>query len=184
MEKEGGRAAMNNLCDGKDGEAVTLMDFFMADQLTSQFQAFRSIVLYICYYGLGEHSRRQNKCRSHGPSVFKAQPPFASPKIKFIHGPAPAPAPSPAFRSSHLDVLSLSPRISPLGSSLNKIKTPPPAYTLVLPPPPPNKDCLSVTCLEPLTYTLLDHLVVVYGHFKLKSVSAFQYTSVFLWFQS
>ncbi|MCI31953.1 receptor-like serine/threonine-protein kinase ALE2-like, partial [Trifolium medium] len=48
---------------------------------------------------------------------------------------------------------SLSPRISPLGSSLNKIKTPPPAYTLVLPPPPPNKDCLSVTCLEPLTYT-------------------------------
>ncbi|KAK2429185.1 phosphate transporter PHO1 protein [Trifolium repens] len=45
---------------------VTLIDFFMADQLTSQFQAFRSIVLYICYYGLGEHSRRQNKCRSHG----------------------------------------------------------------------------------------------------------------------
>ncbi|PNX96720.1 phosphate transporter PHO1-like protein, partial [Trifolium pratense] len=45
---------------------VTLMDFFLADQLTSQFQAFRSIVLYICYYGLGEHSRRQNKCRSHG----------------------------------------------------------------------------------------------------------------------
>ncbi|WJX86399.1 hypothetical protein P8452_68713 [Trifolium repens] len=88
---------------------------------------------------------------SQGPSVFKAQPPFSSPKFKFIH--RPAPAPSPAFRSSHLDVPSLSPRISPLGSSLNKIKTPPPAYTLVLPPPPPNKDCLSVTCLEPLTYT-------------------------------
>ncbi|XP_027187509.1 phosphate transporter PHO1 homolog 10 isoform X2 [Cicer arietinum] len=45
---------------------VTLSDFFLADQLTSQFQAFRSFVLYICYYGLGEHSRRQKKCRSHG----------------------------------------------------------------------------------------------------------------------
>ncbi|RHN55444.1 putative SPX domain-containing protein [Medicago truncatula] len=45
---------------------VTLMDFFLADQLTSQFQSFRSFVLYICYYGLGEHSRRENKCRSRG----------------------------------------------------------------------------------------------------------------------
>ncbi|XP_058777329.1 phosphate transporter PHO1 homolog 10-like isoform X2 [Vicia villosa] len=45
---------------------VSLSDFFLADQLTSQFQSFRSFVLYICYYGLGEHSRRQNKCRSHG----------------------------------------------------------------------------------------------------------------------
>nr|XP_012574086.1 receptor-like serine/threonine-protein kinase ALE2 isoform X2 [Cicer arietinum] len=80
-----------------------------------------------------------------GPSVFKAQPPFSSPKIKFIH----APAPSPTYRSSHLDA----PSVSPLGSSLKKIKTPPPAYTLVLPPPPPNKDCLSITCSEPLTYT-------------------------------
>lgn len=86
---------------------------------------------------------------SQGPSVFKAQPPFSSPKSKFIH----APAPSPAFWSGHLDVPYPSPRISPLGSPLNKIKTPPPAYTLVLPPPPPNKDCLSVTCSEPLTYT-------------------------------
>ncbi|MED6109217.1 hypothetical protein PIB30_031422 [Stylosanthes scabra] len=46
-----------------------------------------------------------------------------------------------------------SPRISPLGSSLNKIKTPPPAYALVLPPPPPNKDCMMMTCSEPLTNT-------------------------------
>ncbi|KAJ1423675.1 SPX domain [Sesbania bispinosa] len=44
---------------------VTLADYFLADQLTSQFQSFRSFVLYICYYGLGEHSRRQNKCQSH-----------------------------------------------------------------------------------------------------------------------
>ncbi|KAJ1380703.1 SPX domain [Sesbania bispinosa] len=44
---------------------VTLADYFLADQLTSQFQSFRSFVLYICYYGMGEHSRRQNKCQSH-----------------------------------------------------------------------------------------------------------------------
>ncbi|KAG5141513.1 hypothetical protein JHK82_017208 [Glycine max] len=82
-----------------------------------------------------------------GPSVFRWKPPFSSPKSRDVH--APAPAPSPAI----LPVPSPSPRISPLGSSLKKKKTPPPAYTLVLPPPPPNKDCLSMTCSEPLTYT-------------------------------
>ncbi|KAG5000670.1 hypothetical protein JHK87_021742 [Glycine soja] len=86
-----------------------------------------------------------------GPSVFESQPPFSSPNIKDIH--APATAPSPAILPGHLDVPSPSPRISPLGSSLKKKKTPSPAYTLILPPPPPNKDCLSTTCLEPLTYT-------------------------------
>ncbi|KAM1300059.1 hypothetical protein PS1_011447 [Malus domestica] len=44
----------------------TFPDFFLADQLTSQVQALRSFVLYVCYYGLGESSRRQSKCRSHG----------------------------------------------------------------------------------------------------------------------
>ncbi|KAK7294343.1 hypothetical protein RJT34_17232 [Clitoria ternatea] len=82
-----------------------------------------------------------------GPSVFKSQPPFSSPHIEDIH--APAPAPSPAILSVPIS----SPGISPLGSSLKKIKTPPPAYALVLPPPPPNKDCLPMTCSEPLTYT-------------------------------
>ncbi|TKY64369.1 Receptor serine/threonine-protein kinase ALE2 [Spatholobus suberectus] len=86
-----------------------------------------------------------------GPLVFKSQPPFSSPNIRDIH--APAPAPSPAILPHHLDVPSSSPRISPLGSSLRRKKTPPPAYQLVLPPPPPNKDCLSMTCSEPLTYT-------------------------------
>ncbi|KAI9389770.1 hypothetical protein POPTR_008G090300v4 [Populus trichocarpa] len=43
-----------------------LADFFLADHVTSQVQAIRSIELYICYYGLGEYSRRQNKCHSHG----------------------------------------------------------------------------------------------------------------------
>ncbi|KAI9169252.1 hypothetical protein LWI28_009604 [Acer negundo] len=45
---------------------VTLPDFFLADNLTSQVQAIRSIDLYICYYGLGEYSQRQEKCHSHG----------------------------------------------------------------------------------------------------------------------
>ncbi|KAG2376993.1 Phosphate transporter PHO1-like protein [Vigna angularis] len=45
---------------------VRLADFFLADQLTSQFQAFKSVELYICYYGLGEHSRRQKKCHTRG----------------------------------------------------------------------------------------------------------------------
>ncbi|CAN6727419.1 unnamed protein product [Malus baccata var. baccata] len=38
--------------------AETFPDFFLADQLTSQVQALRSFVLYVCYYGLGESSRR------------------------------------------------------------------------------------------------------------------------------
>uniref|UniRef100_A0A7N0TCF6 Uncharacterized protein n=1 Tax=Kalanchoe fedtschenkoi TaxID=63787 RepID=A0A7N0TCF6_KALFE len=44
---------------------VTLPDFFLADNLTSQVQAVRSFSLYVCYYGLGEFSRKQNKCHSH-----------------------------------------------------------------------------------------------------------------------
>ncbi|XP_071929069.1 phosphate transporter PHO1 homolog 10 isoform X3 [Coffea arabica] len=40
---------------------VTLPDFFLADQLTSQIQAMRSIEYYICYYGYGT-SKGQNKC--------------------------------------------------------------------------------------------------------------------------
>ncbi|KAJ9174246.1 hypothetical protein P3X46_017291 [Hevea brasiliensis] len=45
---------------------VTLPDFFLADHLASQVQAIRSFELYICYYGLGEYSRRQSKCHNHG----------------------------------------------------------------------------------------------------------------------
>ncbi|WCJ22200.1 EXS (ERD1/XPR1/SYG1) family protein [Euphorbia peplus] len=45
---------------------VRLPDFFLADHLTSQVQAIRSLELYICYYGLGEYSRRQSKCHNHG----------------------------------------------------------------------------------------------------------------------
>ncbi|KAG8366924.1 hypothetical protein BUALT_Bualt16G0018500 [Buddleja alternifolia] len=41
---------------------VTFSDFFLADQLTSQVQAFRSLQFYICYYGWGDFRRRSNRC--------------------------------------------------------------------------------------------------------------------------
>ncbi|KAH1189039.1 Phosphate transporter PHO1 3 [Glycine max] len=47
---------------------VTLPDFFMADQFTSQVEALRSFELYICYYGWGDFKQRENTCNSS--SVF------------------------------------------------------------------------------------------------------------------
>ncbi|BBG94269.1 ERD1/XPR1/SYG1 family protein [Prunus dulcis] len=44
---------------------VTLPDFFLADQLTSQVQAIRSLQFYVCYYGWGDYKLRQNTCKSH-----------------------------------------------------------------------------------------------------------------------
>ncbi|XP_050203478.1 phosphate transporter PHO1 homolog 3-like [Mercurialis annua] len=41
---------------------VTLPDFFLADQLTSQVQAIRSLEFYICYYGWGDYKLRDNTC--------------------------------------------------------------------------------------------------------------------------
>ncbi|KAH7858067.1 hypothetical protein Vadar_019627 [Vaccinium darrowii] len=41
---------------------VTLPDFFLADQLTSQVQALRSLQFYICYYGRGDYKQRLNTC--------------------------------------------------------------------------------------------------------------------------
>ncbi|KAK4488451.1 hypothetical protein RD792_004215 [Penstemon davidsonii] len=42
---------------------VTLSDFFLADQLTSQVQAFRSLQFYACYYALGDFkTRNSNQC--------------------------------------------------------------------------------------------------------------------------
>ncbi|XP_020239766.1 phosphate transporter PHO1 homolog 3 [Cajanus cajan] len=43
---------------------VTLPDFFLADQFTSQVQALRSFEFYICYYGWGDFKKRENKCNS------------------------------------------------------------------------------------------------------------------------
>ncbi|WZZ79504.1 hypothetical protein YC2023_100076 [Brassica napus] len=46
--------------------SVNLPDFFLADQLTSQVQALRSLEFYICYYGIGDFRQRQrNTCRSN-----------------------------------------------------------------------------------------------------------------------
>ncbi|XVE91535.1 hypothetical protein REPUB_Repub01dG0018100 [Reevesia pubescens] len=48
---------------------VTLPDFFLADQLTSQVQAFRSLEFYFCYYVWGDFKHRKNTCKDS--SVFK-----------------------------------------------------------------------------------------------------------------
>ncbi|XP_043704062.1 phosphate transporter PHO1 homolog 3-like isoform X1 [Telopea speciosissima] len=48
---------------------VTLPDFFLADQLTSQIQAFRSLEFYICYYGWGDYKYRTNNCKDN--DVYK-----------------------------------------------------------------------------------------------------------------
>ncbi|KAE8700699.1 Receptor-like serine/threonine-protein kinase ALE2 [Hibiscus syriacus] len=65
-----------------------------------------------------------------------------------------SPAPAPTAPSSHFHkVPILQPAISPMASSVKKMKAPPPSIVMALPPPPPNKDCTSVACSEPLTYT-------------------------------
>ncbi|XP_054793039.1 phosphate transporter PHO1 homolog 3-like isoform X2 [Prosopis cineraria] len=48
---------------------VTLPDFFLADQFTSQVQALRSFEFYICYYGWEDFNRRQNTCDSN--NIFR-----------------------------------------------------------------------------------------------------------------
>ncbi|KAM7461984.1 hypothetical protein LguiA_030105 [Lonicera macranthoides] len=48
---------------------VTLSDFFLADQFTSQVQAFRSLEFYVCYYSWGDFKRRSNSC--HGSDVYR-----------------------------------------------------------------------------------------------------------------
>ncbi|KAG9139286.1 hypothetical protein Leryth_011288 [Lithospermum erythrorhizon] len=48
---------------------VTLPDFFLADQLTSQVQALRSLLFYTCYYGWGDFKKRSNKC--HDSDVYQ-----------------------------------------------------------------------------------------------------------------
>ncbi|KAL7260645.1 hypothetical protein ACSBR1_006332 [Camellia fascicularis] len=45
---------------------VKLPDFFLADQLTSQVQAFRSLEFYVCYYFWGDYKLRQNTCMDSG----------------------------------------------------------------------------------------------------------------------
>ncbi|XWS27549.1 hypothetical protein CRYUN_Cryun26dG0125500 [Craigia yunnanensis] len=44
---------------------VKFQDFFLADQFTSEVQAFRSMEYYICHYGWGDYKHRQNTCRTN-----------------------------------------------------------------------------------------------------------------------
>lgn len=44
---------------------VVLPDFFVGDQLTSQFQALRSLEFYICYYTSGDYRHRENSCNNN-----------------------------------------------------------------------------------------------------------------------
>ncbi|GAA0152401.1 secondary carrier transporter [Lithospermum erythrorhizon] len=43
---------------------VTLSDFFLADQLTSQVQAIRSLEYYMCYYIAGDYAQEKDMCHS------------------------------------------------------------------------------------------------------------------------
>lgn len=45
---------------------VTLPDFFLADQLTSQISAIRSIEFYACYYSQRGFPQGQSKCHDYG----------------------------------------------------------------------------------------------------------------------
>ncbi|KAK7394473.1 hypothetical protein VNO78_15001 [Psophocarpus tetragonolobus] len=49
---------------------VNFPDNFLADQLTSQVQAFRSLEFYVCYYFWGNFKTRSNKCLES--DVYKA----------------------------------------------------------------------------------------------------------------
>ncbi|GMJ11643.1 PHO1 homolog 3 [Hibiscus trionum] len=44
---------------------VRFQDFYLADQFTSEVQAFRSLEYYICHYGWGDFKLRQNTCKSN-----------------------------------------------------------------------------------------------------------------------
>ncbi|XP_022973312.1 phosphate transporter PHO1 homolog 3-like [Cucurbita maxima] len=48
---------------------VVLPDFFLADQLTSQVEALRSLEFYICYYGWGDYRMRKTTCKAN--TVFQ-----------------------------------------------------------------------------------------------------------------
>ncbi|KAI3902418.1 hypothetical protein MKX01_003451 [Papaver californicum] len=43
---------------------VTLSDFMLADQMSSQGQALRSVAFYICYYSSGDYRMRKTTCKS------------------------------------------------------------------------------------------------------------------------
>ncbi|XP_030490595.2 receptor-like serine/threonine-protein kinase ALE2 isoform X1 [Cannabis sativa] len=108
-------------------------------------------------YNNHHHKRRKfnNSVTKPTHPTYTKQGPSVShfPSSRIWPSTAPAPSESPRSSSSHYNMPIFPPTISPLGSSLKKIKAPPPSPPLLaLPPPPPNTDCSSVTCTEPLTY--------------------------------
>ncbi|KAF4399271.1 hypothetical protein G4B88_022354 [Cannabis sativa] len=108
-------------------------------------------------YNNHHHKRRKfnNSITKPTHPTYTKQGPSVShfPSSRIWPSTAPAPSESPRSSSSHYNMPIFPPTISPLGSSLKKIKAPPPSPPLLaLPPPPPNTDCSSVTCTEPLTY--------------------------------
>ncbi|XVE88704.1 hypothetical protein DITRI_Ditri19aG0090200 [Diplodiscus trichospermus] len=107
------------------------------------------------------HAGKKFRSSAPGPSYSIHQPAYSQhiPAVSPSQYSTPSwvssvPAPSPSDSSRHFHKVSiLQPATSPIASSLKKIKAPPPSVVMMLPPPPPNKDCTSVTCTEPLTYT-------------------------------
>ncbi|KHG10359.1 Receptor-like serine/threonine-protein kinase ALE2 [Gossypium arboreum] len=105
------------------------------------------------------HARKHFRNSAPRPSysihqpVYRQQVPAVSPS-QYSTPSWVSPAPSPTATSNHFHNMPiLQPAISPIASSLKKMKAPPPSIVMALPPPPPNKDCTSVACSEPLTYT-------------------------------
>ncbi|GAB4842530.1 hypothetical protein Ancab_012504 [Ancistrocladus abbreviatus] len=78
------------------------------------------------------------------PTVSPAQYPISSPRS---HN-SPVSAPSPLVYPGPI----MQPSSSPLGPASKKI---PPSPVLALPPPPPrSEDCTSITCTQPMTYSI------------------------------
>ncbi|KAK8551292.1 hypothetical protein V6N12_039940 [Hibiscus sabdariffa] len=105
------------------------------------------------------HARKHFRNSAPQPSYSVHQPAYR----QQVHAASPSqystpswvsPAPSPTASSNHFHkVPILQPAIAPIASSMKKMKAPPPSMVMTLPPPPPNKDCTSVACSDPLTYT-------------------------------
>ncbi|RZC57157.1 hypothetical protein C5167_004461 [Papaver somniferum] len=50
---------------------VSLSDFMLADQLSSQGQSLRNVAFYICYYASGDYKTRETSCRTNN-NIYNA----------------------------------------------------------------------------------------------------------------
>ncbi|XP_047341092.1 receptor-like serine/threonine-protein kinase ALE2 isoform X2 [Impatiens glandulifera] len=66
---------------------------------------------------------------------------------------SPSQSPAPSISETTSSQFN-APTLPPSSSSLGRKIAPQPMPFMALPPPPPNHDCTSVTCTDPLTYTL------------------------------